>query len=128
MRGGPSRRTSSNLAAGRRDLRDYLQRLPNFDDFEAEERALAFAEQYGGLTQAVAFLVSRPSLDRAARVATHRAKELDDNQYHVLTPAAASLSALLAPLWTGVAQVCRITASASCAARKPSRPSTRSPV
>ena len=74
-----------------RHLRDYLKRLPDFDDFDAEERALGFAEQFGGLTQAVSFLVSWPSLDRAARVVTHRAKELDGNQYQVLTPAAEAL-------------------------------------
>src|SRR6185437_6960393 len=46
-------------------LRDYLKRLPNFDDFEAEQRALDHAERSDSLLQAVWFLVSWPSLDRA---------------------------------------------------------------
>ena len=75
-----------------RHLRDYLKRLPDFDDFEAEERALGFAEQFGGLSQAVAFLVSWLSLDRAARAVTQRAKELDGNRYEILTPAAEALA------------------------------------
>lgn len=75
-----------------RHLRDYLKQLPDFDDFEAEQRALGFAEQYSGLSQAVPFLVSWPSLDRAARAVTHRAKELDGNRYEVLTPAAEALA------------------------------------
>lgn len=73
-------------------LRDYLKRLPDFDDFEAEQRALAFAEQFGSLSQAVSFLVSWPSLDRVARVVTHRARELDGNLYEILTPAAEALA------------------------------------
>ncbi len=73
-------------------LRDYLKRLPDFDDFEAEERALGHAERYGDVLQAVWFLVSWPSLDRAARVVIERAKELDGNRYEVLTPAADSLA------------------------------------
>ncbi len=75
-----------------RHLRDYLKRLPDFDDFDAEERALAFAEQFGSLSQAVSFLVSWPSLDRVARVVTRRAKELDGNLYEILTPAAEALA------------------------------------
>jgi uncharacterized Zn finger protein len=40
----------------------------------------------------VSFLVSWPSLDRAARVVTQRAKELDGNLYEILTPAAEALA------------------------------------
>ena len=75
-----------------RHLRDYLKQLPDFDDFEAEERARGHAERYGDVLQAVWFLVSWPSLDRAARVVIERAKELDGNHYEVLTPAADSLA------------------------------------
>ena len=67
-----------------RHLRDYLKRLPEFDDFEAEQRALGYAERYGSLLQAVSFLVSWPSLDRAARTVTGRAKDLDGNHYEIL--------------------------------------------
>jgi hypothetical protein len=44
-------------------LRAYLKRLPDFDDVEAEERALSFALTY---PQALALLASWPALDKAA--------------------------------------------------------------
>ena len=76
-----------------RHLRDHLKRLPEFDDFEAEERALGYAERYGSLLQAISFLISWPSLDRAARTVIARVKELDGNHYELLTPAAEALAA-----------------------------------
>jgi hypothetical protein len=76
-----------------RHLRDCLKRLPDFEDFEAEQRALDHAEKYGSLLQAISFLVSWPSLDRAARTITARAKELDGDHYELLTPAADALAA-----------------------------------
>jgi hypothetical protein len=75
-----------------RHLRDHLKQLPDFDDFEAEERALGYAERYSSLLQAVSFLVSWPSLDRAARTVIGRAKDLDGNHYEILTPTAESLA------------------------------------
>lgn len=74
-------------------LRAYLKRLPDFDDVEAEERALDYAERYNSLFQALAFLASWPALDRAARVVTGRAAELDGDHYEILTPAADALAA-----------------------------------
>jgi hypothetical protein len=75
-----------------RHLRDYLKRLPDFDDFEAEQRALDYAERHKGLLTSISFLVSWPALDRAARLVTERAKELDGNHYEILTPAAEALA------------------------------------
>jgi hypothetical protein len=74
-------------------LRAYLKRLPDFDDFEAEERALDHAERYNSVLQALAFLVSWPALDRAARLVTRRAAELDGDHYEILAPAADALAA-----------------------------------
>ena len=73
-------------------LRAYLKRLPDFDDVEAEERALDYAERYNSPLQALAFLVSWPALDRAARLVTGRATELDGDHYEILTPAADALA------------------------------------
>lgn len=73
-------------------LRAYLKRLPDFDDVEAEERALDHAERYESLLQALAFLVSWPALDRAARLVTERAGELDGDHYEILSPAADALA------------------------------------
>ncbi len=78
-------------ALSARHLREYLKRLPEFDDFETEQRALGHAERYGSLLQAISFLVSWPSLDRAARTVTARAKELDGDHYELLTRAAEAL-------------------------------------
>ncbi len=75
-----------------RHLRDYLQRLPEFDDFEAEERALGYAERYGSLLQAISFLVSWPALERAARTVIRRATDLEGNYYEILAPAAEALA------------------------------------
>ena len=50
-------------ALGAEHLRAYLKRLPDFDDVEAEERALNHAERYESLLQALAFLVSWPAVD-----------------------------------------------------------------
>jgi hypothetical protein len=65
-----------------------LKRLPDFDDVEAEERALNHAERYESLLQALAFLVSWPAVDRAARLVVTRAGELDGDHYEILSPAA----------------------------------------
>lgn len=74
-------------------LRAYLKRLPEFDDIEVEQQALAHAEGYTSVLQALSFLVSWPSLDRAAKIVMTRAGELDGDHYEILTPAADALAA-----------------------------------
>ena len=73
-------------------LRAYLKRLPDFDDVEAEERALDHAQGYKSLLQALSFLVSWPALDRAAKLVIRRAGELDGDHYELLRPAADALA------------------------------------
>lgn len=73
-------------------LRAYLKRLPDFDDVEAEERALDHAERSGGRPQALWFLVNWPALDRAARLVIRHAGDLDGDHYSILTPAANALA------------------------------------
>jgi hypothetical protein len=73
-------------------LRAYLKRLPDFDDIDAEERALDHTEGCTSLLQALSFLVSWPALDRAARLVVQRAAELDGNHYEILSPAAEALA------------------------------------
>ncbi|MGZ8409620.1 MAG: DUF6880 family protein [Hyphomicrobium sp.] len=73
-------------------LRAYLKRLPDFDDLEAEERALDHVQGTESLLQALSFLVSWPALDRAARLVTQRAAELDGDCYEILSPAADALA------------------------------------
>jgi hypothetical protein len=73
-------------------LRAYLKRLADFDDFDAERRALDYAANYKSLLQALMFLVSWPALDRAARLVVDRAAELDGDHYEILSPAADTLA------------------------------------
>lgn len=73
-------------------LRAYLKRLPDFEDIEAEERALGQAYTFKDPLQALAFLVSWPAFDRAALLVIRRARELDGDRYEVLSPAADALA------------------------------------
>ncbi|UXN58406.1 DUF6880 family protein [Phyllobacterium zundukense] len=72
-------------------LRAFLKRLPDFDDMEAEEKALAYVYHYPDVHRALAFLLSWPALDQAARLAISRAAELDGDRYEFLTSAAEAL-------------------------------------
>ena len=74
-------------------LRKYLKRLPDFDDIDAEERALDFAEQYPYLGTAISFLLKWPAPARAAKIIEARADELDGNSYYTMTEAADALEA-----------------------------------
>ena len=47
-------------------LRAYLKRLPDFDDIEAEERAMAYAMAHPSLLHALQFFLGWPALERAA--------------------------------------------------------------
>ena len=73
-------------------LRAYLKRLPDFEDVDAEERALDYAERYTSPIVALAFLVSWPALDRAAALAIRQAGDLDGHRYEILAPAAEALT------------------------------------
>lgn len=73
-------------------LRAYLRKLPDFEDDEAERRALDQVENDKSLERALAFLVRWPALDRAARLVTRRAAELDGDHYELLTSAAEALA------------------------------------
>ena len=74
-------------------LRTYLERLPDFEDQEAEERAMSLALKSSSVHQALAFLVSWPTLEKAATLVTKRASELNGDHYEILSPAADTLAA-----------------------------------
>ena len=74
-------------------LRRYLELLPDFDDIEAEEKALGIAEAYPHPGAAIGFLVDWPAHDRAARLVISRAGDLDGNSYHTLTTASDAMEA-----------------------------------
>jgi Family of unknown function (DUF6880) len=73
-------------------LRAYLKRLPDFDDVEAEERALDHAEQHNNVLHALAFLISWPAVGRAGRLVIGRVGELNGDHYEILSPAADALA------------------------------------
>ena len=72
-------------------LRAYLKTLPDFDDFEAEQRALDHALAFEDVHQALAFLVAWPDGERASTLVLGRAGVLDGNLYELLSPAADAL-------------------------------------
>lgn len=76
-----------------RHLRAHLERLADFDDLEAERRALDHAERWPIALRALSFLVSWPALDRAAGLVMRRKAEIDGNHYEILAPAVEALAA-----------------------------------
>jgi hypothetical protein len=72
-------------------LRAYIKRLPDFEDEEAENRALGHVSQYQSFHQALAFLIDWPAIDLASELVLTRHSELDGNHYGLLTPAADAL-------------------------------------
>jgi hypothetical protein len=73
-------------------LRDYLTRLPDFDDMEAEERAMAYAGTHPTFLAALQLFLDWPALDRAAQLLISRHTEIDGDYYEYLVPAAEALA------------------------------------
>ncbi len=74
-----------------RHLRAYLKRLPDFDDIEAEERAMALALAFRDFHVALGFLLEWPALDRASDLILTRSGELNGDHYGLLSPAGEAL-------------------------------------
>jgi hypothetical protein len=69
-------------------LRDFLRRLPDFDDMEAEERAYSYAQAFPDANRALAFFLRWPSLEEAAKLVMARQVELDGDLYELMASAA----------------------------------------
>jgi hypothetical protein len=69
-------------------LRAYLERLPDFDDVEAEERAMNHALGFRSFAAALGFFTEWPDPARAAQLVLARASEIDGNLYYLLDPTA----------------------------------------
>ena len=82
-------RFKTNLDADH--LRLYLRKLPDFDDFDAEQRALIHALSFGDVHRALAFLVAWPDLRRASELVQSRAKTLNGDLYELLVTSADAL-------------------------------------
>ncbi len=72
-------------------LREYLRRLPDFEDFEAEQRALDHVGGHSNVHAALAFLVEWPAHERASQLVLSRIKEIDGDRYELLGPAAGAI-------------------------------------
>jgi hypothetical protein len=73
-------------------LRAYLRGLPDFDDVEAEDRAMAQALAHPDRNLVLSFLVGWPNLEAAARLVCAHCHELDGRDYGRLRPAAEALA------------------------------------
>ena len=71
-----------------RHLRDYLKRLPAFEDMPAEERALDLVAEHKDLEQALWFLLHWPEPHRAARLVLDTPQPLNGDRYILLAPLA----------------------------------------
>jgi hypothetical protein len=69
-------------------LRDYLRRLPDFEDFEAEQRALDHVGEHPNVHAALSFFVGWPAHERTVQLVLSRIKEIDGDRYELLDPAA----------------------------------------
>lgn len=74
-------------------LRAYLRKLPDFEDIEAEERAITIAMADPDLLAALQFFLDWQSPDRASELLIKRYNEIDGNHFEYLTPAADALDA-----------------------------------
>ena len=74
-------------------LRTYLDGLADFDDVEAENKAMDYALKFENVHTALRFLLDWPELEKAAMLVKSRFDEFDGNHYELLTPAADALTA-----------------------------------
>jgi hypothetical protein len=73
-------------------LRPYLRALPDFDDVEAEDRAMEHALSHPDRNLALTFLVTWPNLEAANRLVRAHVGELEGRDYGRLRPAAEALA------------------------------------
>ena len=69
-------------------LRAHLKRLPDFDNVEAEERAMKHALGFTSFAAALGFFVEWPNQARGAQLVLTRTSEINGNLYYLLDPAA----------------------------------------
>ena len=74
-------------------LKDYLRKLPDFEDFEARDEAVEIALRHDDAHRALAFLIELPDLDAADRLVGERIDELNGRHYELLHESAQYLAA-----------------------------------
>ena len=73
-------------------LREYIRRLPDFDDIEAERKAFALALDHPQSYQALSFFLRWPDLAKAAELVLRNDRTWNGDFYHLLTPASEALA------------------------------------
>ena len=73
-------------------LREYLKRLKDFDDVEAEEKAVAYAAARPDLHTGLSFLIAWRALGAASTLILKRRTELRGEDQELLAPAAQALA------------------------------------
>ena len=74
-------------------LREYVNRLPDFEDDAVIRKAIAHASVYPSALEALLFLVDWPALDVAADLVSKRSSEIDGCHYQFLNHAIDRLEA-----------------------------------
>ena len=74
------------MELSRRHLREYLKKLPAFEDAAAEERALDLVAEHDDLPEALWFLLHWPEPRRAARLVLATPKPLNGDLYELFAP------------------------------------------
>lgn len=69
----------------------YIKRLPDFDDEEALDKALLYAQDFPDLTKALLSLIAWPAIGHASARIIKDARKLDGNDYEWLTQVAITL-------------------------------------
>ena len=73
-------------------LREYLRRLPDFEDIDAERRAFALALDHAQPYQALSFFLRWPDLAKAAGLVLRKDRTWNGDFYEILTPAGEALA------------------------------------
>jgi hypothetical protein len=74
-----------------KSLQAYLKALPDFEDIEAEQKAIQHALTFPHFATALQFLINWPDHHGAAHLVLHRCAEVNGNLYFLLDPAAKAL-------------------------------------
>ena len=72
-------------------LRDHLKLLPDFEDVEAEDAAKRHAHEFPDFSTALAFFIHWPDLHSAAELIEARTREMNGNDYALMSSAADAL-------------------------------------
>ena len=72
-------------------LREYVSHLPDFEDFDALERAFAHAEAHPHRYRSLGFFLAWPRIDLAAKLVLDHRGTWDGRHYGMLVPAAEAL-------------------------------------